>query len=117
MPNKDMLFSFDIKRLEDLYVDCDDQTTISESLLKSFFNKDETNKHLLSILCENYSLNCKLKEQLEKWFDSMPIAIVEGKEVITVEALEAMLLEASIFTREEIKADLRKKFNISSHYN
>ena len=112
-----MLFSFDIERLEDLYVDCDNQITISENLIKDFFNKDETNKYLFSILCENHSLNYKLKEQLEKWFDSMPIVRTEDKEAITVEAPEAMLLEASIFAREEIKADLRKKFNISSHYN
>jgi len=116
-PEKDMLFSFETKMIEDLYVDCDDQTSISESLLKDFFNKDKKNKYLLSVLCENYSLNYKLKEQLEKWFDSMPIVRTEDKEVITVEAPEAMLLEASIFAREEIKADLRKKFNISSHYN
>jgi len=116
-PDKNMLFSFNTKVLEDLYVDCGNQAAISENLLKDFFNKSETNKYLLSILCESYSLNYKLKGQLEEWFDSMPIAIIEDKEVITVEAPEAMLLEASIFAREEIKADLRKKFNISSHYN
>ena len=116
-PEKDMLFSFETKMIEDLYVDCDDQTSISESLLKDFFNKDKKNKYLLSILCESYSLNYKLKEQLEKWFDSMPITKTEGKEIITVTASDAILLEASIFAREEIKADLRKKFNISNHYN
>ena len=117
MSKKDMLFSFDTKVLEELYVDCDDQITISENLLKELLNKDESSKYLLSLLCETYSLNYKLKEQLEKWFDSMPITKTEGKEVITVEAHNAMLLEASIFAREEIKADLRKKFNISNHYN
>ena len=117
MPSKDMLFSFDTRVLEELYVDCDDQITISENLLRTSLSKDEINKYLLSLLCETYSLNYKLKEQLEKWFDSMPITKTEEKEVITVEAPDAMLLEASIFAREEIKADLRKKFNISNYYN
>lgn len=114
---KDVLVSFETKVIEDLYIDCDDQVNISENLLKDYFNKDKNNKFFLSILCENYSLNYKLKEQLERWFETMPIIKTEGKEVITVNSPEAMLLEASVFAREEIKTDLRKKFNISNHYN
>ncbi len=118
MPNtKDILVSFETKVMEDLYIDCDDQVNISENLLKDYFNKDKNNKFFLSILCENFSLNYKLKEQLERWFDTMPIIKTKGKEVITVNSQEAMLLEASVFAREEIKTDLRKKFNISNHYN
>ena len=114
---KDILVSFETKVMEDLYIDCDDQVNISENLLKDYFHKDENNKFFLSILCENFSLNYKLKEQLERWFDTMPIIKTKGKEVITVNSQEAMLLEASVFAREEIKTDLRKKFNISNHYN
>mgnify|MGYP003655892499 FL=1 len=114
---KQVLFTFGTKDIEELYIDCDDQVTISRGLMKDFFKDQDTNKLFLSLLCENYSLNYKLKEQLERWFDNMPITNKDGIEILTVPQTEAMLLEASVFAREEIKTDLRKKFNISNHYN
>mgnify|MGYP005635112317 CR=1 FL=1 len=114
---KKVLFTFGTKDIEELYIDCDDQATISRGLMKDFFKDQNTNKLFLSLLCENYSLNYKLKEQLERWFEEMPITNKDGKEILTVSQTEAMLLEASVFAREEIKDDLRKKFNISNHYN
>lgn len=114
---KKVLFTFGTKDIEELYIDCDNQVTISRGLMKDFFRDQDTNKLFLSLLCENYSLNYKLKEQLERWFDNMPITNKDGIEILTVPQTEAMLLEASVFAREEIKTDLRKKFNISNHYN
>lgn len=114
---KQVLFTFGTKDIEELYIDCDDQVTISRGLMKDFFKDQDTNKLFLSLLCESYSLNYKLKEQLERWFDNMPITNKDGIEILTVPQTEAMLLEASVFAREEIKTDLRKKFNISNHYN
>ena len=112
-----LLFTFDTSGMEDIYIDCDNQVNMSTALLKDFFHTDNHNKLLLSLLCENYSLNYKLKEQLEKWFSDMPITKKDGREIITVSQPEAMLLEASVFAREQIKSDLRKHFHISNHYN
>ena len=114
---KKVIFTFGTKDIEELCIDCDDQITISRGLMKDFFKDQDTNKLFLSLLCESYSLNYKLKEQLERWFDNMPITNKDGIEILTVPQTEAMLLEASVFAREEIKTDLRKKFNISNHYN
>jgi DNA-binding transcriptional regulator/RsmH inhibitor MraZ len=85
--------------------------------LKDFFQTSSSNKIFLSLLCESYSLNYKLKEQIEHWFDNMPITKKEEREIITVSHHEAMLMEASIFAREQIKSDLRRHFHISNHYN
>ena len=112
-----VLFTFDTSTMEDVYVDCDKQLSISQALLKDFFDTTETNKLFLSLLCESYSLNYKLKEQIENWFENMPITKKDEREIITVSQQEAMLMEASIFAREQIKAELRKHFHISNHYN
>tara|TARA_Y100001970_G_C13947474_1_gene706459 strand:+ start:225 stop:581 length:357 start_codon:yes stop_codon:yes gene_type:complete len=112
-----VLFTFETSVMEDLYVDCDDQLSISQELLNDFFEKGSSNKIFLSLLCESYSLNFKLKEQIENWFENMPITKKDAKELITVPQQEAMLIEASIFAREQIKSDLRKHFHISNHYN
>ena len=114
---KAILFTFDTSGMEDIYVDCDDQIKMTADLLKSFFDTDKENKLFLSLLCENYSLNYKLKEQIENWFEHMPITKKEEREIITVSQQEALLMEASIFAREQIKGDLRKHFHISNHYN
>lgn len=112
-----LLFTFDTKGIEEIYVDCEDQLTMAFTLMRSFFEEENTNKLFLSLLSESYSLNYKLKEQIEKWFDTMPITVKDKKEIITVSQAEAMLMEASIFAREQIKSDLRKHFHISNHYN
>ncbi len=112
-----VLFAFDTSTMEEVYVDCDNQMSISRNLLQEFFKSTETNKIFLSLLCESYSLNYKLKEQIEHWFEHMPITKKEEREIITVSQQEAMLMEASIFAREQIKSDLRKHFHISNHYN
>ena len=114
---KAILFTFDTSGMEDIYVDCDDQIKMTADLLKSFFDTDKENKLFLSLLCENYSLNYKLKEQIENWFEHMPITKKDEREIITVSQQEALLMEASIFAREQIKGDLRKHFHISNHYN
>ena len=114
---KQLLFTFGIDGMEDIYVDCDDQIKMTADLLKSFFDTDKENKLFLSLLCENYSLNYKLKEQIEHWFENMPITKKDEREIITVSQHEALLMEASIFAREQIKSDLRKHFHISNHYN
>jgi len=115
--SQNLLFTFDVKGMEDIYIDCEDQVSIASSLLKDFFLKEETDKNFLSILCESYSLNYKMKEQIEHWFDHMPITTKDDKQIITVSQSEAMLLEATVFAREQIKMDLRKKYNISNHFN
>ena len=115
---KQILFTFDTHSIEDIYMDCDDQVTMSSRLIEEFFkNPKDTNKFFLCLLCENYSLHYKLKEQLGGWFENMPITKKDDREIITVSEQEAMILEATVYAREEIKADLRKKFNISNHYN
>ena len=112
-----VLFTFDTSAIEEVYIDCDDQLSISHSLLQEFFESKKANKIFLALLCESYSLNYKLKEQIEHWFEHMPITKKEEREIITVSQQEAMLMEASLFAREQIKSDLRKHFHISNHYN
>ena len=114
---KHLLFTFETESIEDIYVDCEDQINISRNLLKDFFVHEKENKVFLSLLCESYSLNYKLKEQIENWYDNMPITKKDKREIITVSEEEAMVLEASIFAREQIKTELRKHFHISNHYN
>ena len=114
---KQMLFTFGADMIEEVYFDCDDQINMSTSLIKHYFAEDQDNKMLLSLLCESYSLNYKLKYQIEGWYENMPMTLKDEKEIITVSQQEAMLMEASIFAREQIKAELRKHFHISNHYN
>ena len=114
---KQVLFTFGTEMIEEVYYDCEDQINMSTGLLKHYFTEDKDNKMFLSLLCESYSLNYKLKYQIEGWYENMPITVKDEKEIITVSQEEAMLMEASIFAREEIKTELRKHFHISNHYN
>tara|TARA_A100001515_G_scaffold43089_2_gene33984 strand:- start:1289 stop:1645 length:357 start_codon:yes stop_codon:yes gene_type:complete len=114
---KQVLFTFGAELMEEVYYDCEDQINMSTSLIKHYFTENQDNKLLLSLLCESYSLNYKLKYQIEGWYENMPMTVKDEKEIITVPQQEAMLMEASIFAREEIKTELRKHFHISNHYN
>ena len=114
---KQVLFTFGAEMMEEIYYDCEDQINMSTNLIKHYFTEDKDNRMLLSLLCESYSLNYKLKYQIEGWYENMPMTVKDEKEIITVSQQEAMLMEASIFAREEIKTELRKHFHISNHYN
>jgi len=115
---KQYLFTLNVKYLENLFIDCDDQVIMSRHLLKDFFEKEKENKHYFSLLCENHSLNFKIKEQIEHFFDNMPISKNDmNEEIITLKQDETILIETSILARESIKLELQKFYNISSEYN
>ena len=40
-----LLFTFDTKGIEEIYVDCEDQLTMAFTLMRSFFEEENTNKH------------------------------------------------------------------------
>ena len=47
----------------------------------------------------------------------MPFSTKDDKEVIMVGQAEAMLLEAAVVAKDQVKKELSKHYNISSTYN
>jgi hypothetical protein len=58
-----------------------------------------------------------VKEQLEYWFDAMPFSNKDDKEIVMVNQAEAMLLEAAVLAKDQVKKELSRHYNISSTYN
>jgi len=115
--DKKYLFSFETTELERIYEECCAQARIANGLLEEYYQGENKDKEYLCLLCETYSINWKVKEQLEYWFDAMPFSTNEGKEIVMVGQAEAMLLEAAVVAKEQVKKDLSKHYNISSTYN
>lgn len=115
---KQYLFTLNVKYLEELFIDCDDQVIMSKHLLRDFFEKEKEDKHYFSLLCESHSLNFKIKEQIEHFFDNMPISRNDSdEEIMTLKQDETLLIETGVLAREAIKLELQKFYNISSEYN
>ena len=111
--NKKYVFSFETKELERIYEECCDQVRIADGLLEEHYKNENKDKEYLCLLCETYSINWKVKEQLEYWFDAMPFSTKDDKEVIMVGQAEAMLLEAAVVAKDQVKKELSKHYNIS----
>ena len=93
------------------------QAKVADGLLEQHYQSDPRDKEYLCLLCESYSINWKVKEQLEYWFDAMPLGDKDGKEIIMVGEAEAMLLEAAVVAKDQVKKDLSRHYNVSSDYN
>jgi hypothetical protein len=116
--NKKYSFSFETEVLTRIYQESIDQTKIADGLLEKYYSSEEKDKEYLCLLAESYSINWKVKEQLEYWFDCMPFSEnKEGKEVIIVEQAEAFLLDSAVLAKEQVKKDLSTHYNISSTFN
>ena len=115
--NKKYVFSFETKELERIYEECCGQARIANGLLEQYYESENDDKEYLCLLCETYSINWKVKEQLEYWFDAMPFSEKDGKEILMVNQAEAMLLEAAVVAKDQVKKELSKHYNISSTYN
>ena len=115
--NKKYVFSFDTVELERIYSECCTQAKVADGLLEQYYQSDPRDKEYLCLLCESYSINWKVKEQLEYWFDAMPFGDKNGKEIIMVGEAEAMLLEAAVVAKDQVKKDLSRHYNVSSDYN
>ena len=115
--NKKYVFSFETTELERIYDECCDQTRIANGLLEQYYVDAHDDKEYLCLLCETYSINWKVKEQLEYWFDAMPFSNKDGKEILMVNQAEAMLLEAAVLAKDQVKKELSRHYNISSTYN
>ena len=115
--NKKYVFSFETTELERIYEECCGQARIADGLLEQYYESENDDKEYLCLLCETYSINWKVKEQLEYWFDAMPFSNKDGKEILMVNQAEAMLLEAAVVAKDQVKKELSKHYNISSTYN
>tara|TARA_R110000824_G_C14884026_1_gene643723 strand:+ start:80 stop:463 length:384 start_codon:yes stop_codon:yes gene_type:complete len=115
--NKKYVFSFETTELERIYDECCDQTRIVHGLLEQYYQSENNDKEYLCLLCESYSINWKVKEQLEYWFDDMPFSSKDGKEILMVNQTEAILLETAVAAKDQVKKELSRHYNISSTYN
>ena len=106
--NKKYVFSFETTELERIYEECCGQARIANGLLEQYYVDAHNDKEYLCLLCETYSINWKVKEQLEYWFDAMPFSVSQA---------EAMLLEAAVLAKDQVKKELSRNYNISSTYN
>tara|TARA_R110000824_G_C15076570_1_gene663920 strand:+ start:80 stop:463 length:384 start_codon:yes stop_codon:yes gene_type:complete len=115
--NKKYVFSFETTELERIYEECCGQARIANGLLEQYYVDAHNDKEYLCLLCETYSINWKVKEQLEYWFDAMPFSNKDDKEILMVSQAEAMLLEAAVLAKDQVKKELSRNYNISSTYN
>ena len=49
--------------------------------------------------------------------DAMPFSNKDDKEILMVSQAEAMLLEAAVLAKDQVKKELSRNYNISSIYN
>ena len=110
-------FTLEVERARNLIQDYERHRKVVLELIKHYLK--EKNLNLLSSLCENFSYNTKIKNELEFYLENMPMSErtnssgVKLKEVI-IDPGTMLQFEALVMAKHFSSLDLRQDMNIST---